>query len=213
MNAECGSGKRLVIPMTSCHRFAIGTSRSYSAVRSSLTRSGSGYLKYLYSPRPNPCRAMTTRLRNRSSRSYPAASDVASSAVSSAERTAHPCRSRCSFAAFQSYRPARACTFMGTSVPSASPELFPSLAFEFRRRRLELLRLRTELPEMRRRESHRALECATERRLRVVADVSGDGCHFPSGRRQQAGGQLQAPLHQVLHRGDTDKRRESFREH
>ena len=40
------------------HLYAMGGSREYNVVRNSSMSSGNGYLKYRYSPLPNPWRAM-----------------------------------------------------------------------------------------------------------------------------------------------------------
>jgi len=49
--------------MAAFHRLAIGVSWRYSPWRSVWTIGGSGLAKYWYSPRPKPCRAITTRER------------------------------------------------------------------------------------------------------------------------------------------------------
>ena len=53
--------------------------------QSTATPAGSGYAKYRYSPRPKPCRAITTRLRNSASSAY----NAASARHSAAPRSGH----------------------------------------------------------------------------------------------------------------------------
>src|SRR6266446_1906534 len=67
----------------------------------------SGYVKYLYSPRPKPCRAMTTWLRNRPSSPYRPAIVSHSSAVRSCSTIAQPWSSRCVETLVQSSIPTR----------------------------------------------------------------------------------------------------------
>ncbi len=67
-------GVRLRIAHLNFHRFipAIGD-RNQMRIRRRpelAQKTRSGYLKYLYSPRPNPCRPITTRLRKTSSFEY-----------------------------------------------------------------------------------------------------------------------------------------------
>ena len=71
-------------------------------MRKSLTISGSGYDQYLYSPRPNPCLAMTIVFRKLSSRSYIEARDRHSSGVSTAFKVVTPYLSRSAAIASQS---------------------------------------------------------------------------------------------------------------
>ncbi len=71
-------------------------------MRKSLTISGSGYDQYLYSPRPNPCLAITIVLRKVSPRSYIEASDRHSSGVSTDFTMVAPYLSKSAVIAFQS---------------------------------------------------------------------------------------------------------------
>src|SRR5688572_1695023 len=84
--------------ISSFQRLAIAASGGYSAVRSASIEGGSGYAKYLYSPRPKPCLAMTTRLRKGDSDPYMAAMSRHCCGVSSGPTVAHPCSFRCTLA-------------------------------------------------------------------------------------------------------------------
>src|SRR6185436_16184255 len=69
----------------------------------------------------------------------------------------------------------------------------------------------TALPELGRRLPHHSLERPAEGCLRFVADPGGNRCDLRGAACEEIGGELEAPLLQVLHRRDADDLRESLR--
>lgn len=104
-------------------------------VRKSLTISGSGYDQYLYSPRPNPCLAMTMVLRKVSSRSYVEARDRHSPGVSTDFTMVAPYLSKSAVIPFQSKAATRfgiegVFVVMDKNVSLPSKAITPVLAFK-----------------------------------------------------------------------------------